>query len=62
MERPMTESEICSNLVQLEKFLDWYKAQPDRADPEADVERWRQAANAARAWIIARMAEGDDGK
>lgn len=58
----MTESEICSNLAQLEKFLDWYKEQFDRADTQTDIERWRQAANAARAWIIARMAEGDDGK
>lgn len=57
----MTESEICNSLAEVEKYLSECKgnaATGSRA--EQRFESWRQAVNAARAWIIARMTEEDD--
>lgn len=60
----MTIEEALVRLAELEKCLEYNRAKFEDCTPEAAevCEGWEKAVNAARAYIIARMAEEDDGK
>lgn len=57
----MTIADVLAKLAELEKSLA-VSAGSAKAKAWGSHEEWRQAVNAARAYIIARMAEEDDGK
>ena len=60
----MTIADALAKLAELEKCLNYNKAKNEHWSPEASkvCEEWEKAVNCARAYIIARLAEEDDGK